>query len=306
MDGDRVNSAGFFIGRESLYWVILESQSDGKIEVKYIEKYPYTSPLDFQNYLSQENRIKILSILQKTSAQGIFNNRKVNLAIDSNLTYILKIPVDNTLHPQELKDHLVWEFEQHFINQKPENYAISFHPVNPASDGTFNSIIFLAIQKVLLNFFKHLFEDINVKIKVTDVDHFSAETICKAVYPEFNGLNNILISLKENCFDISLIQKGSISSYRKVAFKNEDEILNYFEKELNPVIKSMKKSIGNIYLWGEKLRRSFVDDLDSITPVKIILINPFKNFIINKNVLNSPVYENLHEFAPACGIALRK
>ncbi len=144
------------------------------------------------------------------------------------------------MHPQELKDHLIWEFEQHFISEKYENYSISFHPVNPASDGSFDSIIFLAIQKVILNFFKHLFEDLTVKIKVTDVDHFSAETICKVVYPEFNELNNILISFKENCFDLSLIQNGSVTSYRKVTFKNEDEILNYFEKDLLPVIKSMK------------------------------------------------------------------
>lgn len=306
MDGDRVNSVGFFVGRESLYWVILESQSDGKIEVKSIEKFPYTSPLDLRNYLSQENRIKILNILQKAINKNIFENRKVNVAIDSVLTYILKIPVDRTMHPQELKDHLIWEFEQHFISEKYENYSISFHPVNPASDGSFDSIIFLAIQKVILNFFKHLFEDLTVKIKVTDVDHFSAETICKVVYPEFNELNNILISFKENCFDLSLIQNGSVTSYRKVTFKNEDEILNYFEKDLLPVIKSMKNRIGKIFVWGEKLSKRFVDELDSITPVEVIMINPFRYFIINKNVLNSPVYENLHEFTPACGIALRK
>lgn len=305
MAGEGVNSVGFFVGRESLYWVILESQSDGKIEVKFIEKYPYTSPLDLTNYLSQENRIKILNILQKAAASSIFSDKKVNLAIDSVLTYILKIPVDPTLHPQELKDHLFWEFEQHFINEKPENYAISFHP-NLASDGTFDSIIFLSIQKVLLNFFKHLFEDINVKVKITDVDHFSVETICKVVYPEFNQSNNFLISLKENCFDISLVQNGFLSSYRKVTFKNEDEILNYFEKEFVPVMKSMKNKIGKIYMWGEKLRRGFISDLDSIAPIEIVLINPFRYFIINKKVLNSPVYENLHEFAPACGIALRK
>lgn len=306
MDGDRVNSVGFFVGRESLYWVILESQSDGKIEVKEIEKYPYSSPLDFKNYLSQENRIKILNILQKAANQNIFENRKVNVAIDSILTYIQKIPVDRTMHPQELKDHLVWEFEQHFINEKYENYAISFHPVNPASDGSFDSIIFLAIQKVILNFFKHIFEDLSVKIKVTDVDHFSAETICKAVYPEFNESNNILISFKENCFDLSLVQNGSITSYRKVPFKNEEGILNYFEKDLFPVIKSMKNKIGKIFVWGEKLSKRLANELDSITPIEVVMINPFRFFIINKNVLNSPAYENLHEFTPACGIALRK
>lgn len=306
MDGERVNSVGFFIGRESLYWVILESQSDGKLEVKFIEKIPYSSPLDPHNYLSQENRLKIFTILEKAASQNYFVDRKVNIAIDSILTYILKIPVDKSLNHVELKEHLIWEFEQHFINEKPENYSISYQPVSLNSDGTFDSIILLVIQKVILNFFKHLFEDINIKIRVTDVDHFSAETICKVVYPEFNNLNNFLISFKENCFDLSLIQNGSITSYRKVTFKNEDEIASYFEKELVPILKAMRNKIGKIYVWGEKLKNRFINELNSITPVEIVMINPFRYFIINKQVLNSPAYDNLHEFTPACGIAIRK
>jgi Tfp pilus assembly PilM family ATPase len=306
MDGDRVNSVGIFIGLESLYWVVLESQSDGKIEVKSIEKFPYISPLDFNNYLSQENRLKILRILEKTASLGILENRKVNLAIDSALTYIIKIPVDRNLHPQELKEHLVWEFSQHFVDDKYENYSISFHPVKVNPDGSFDSIILLIIQRVILNFFIHLFEDLQIKLKVTDVDHFASETICRAVYPEFESGNNFLISFKKNCFDLSLAQNGSIVSYRKVPFQTEDDVLNYFEKELVPVIKSMRNKIGKVFVWGEGLKQRFIKELDSCTPIEVMAINPFRFFIINKEVLNSPVYESLHEFTPACGIALRK
>lgn len=306
MVGERVNSVGFFIGRESLYWVILESHSDGKIEVKSLEKIPYSFPLDFQNCISQENRNKILNVLNKAASQNIFHDRKINVAIDSILTYILKIPIETGLHPQEIKNQLLWEFEQHFISEKPENYFISYHPVDYDKNSPIIEVIFLVIQKVILNFFKHIFEDLNVEIKVTDVDHFAVETICKAVYPEFYELNNFLISFKESCFDISLVKNGSVVSYRKVPLKNEEEISDYFEKELVPVIKGMKNKIGKIYVWGEKLRKSFIDDLDSITPVEVVLINPFRYFIINKSVLNSPIYENLYEFSAACGIALRK
>ncbi len=305
MDGDRVNSVGFFIGRESLYWVILESQPDNKIEVKSIEKYPYQSPLDLQNYISQENRIKIFNILKKAADKGVFENRKVNVSIESILSYIIKIPVEPSLHPEELKDHIVWEFEQHFINEKKENYALSYHPIKSKNNGSFDSIFFLAIQKMILNFFKHLFEDVQVKIRITDIDHFAAETLCKAVYPEFSELNNFLISFKDNCFDLSLVQWGELTSFRKVSFKKEEDILNYFEKEFLPVIKSMRNKIGKIYVWGEGLKKRLVDDLNAILPIEIVPVNPFRYFIINKNVLNSPVYENFHEFTPACGIALR-
>lgn len=305
MDGFRVNSVGFFIGLESLYWVILESQSDERIALKSIEKVPYPEPLDFRSIISQENRLKIYNILQRFPFEEL-ENKKVNLAFDSSLAYIVKLPVEKNLHPEELKDHLIWEFSQHFYNEKPENYSIAFHPISLLPDKTFDSIIFLSIQKTILNFFKHIFEDSGIKLKVTDVDHFSAETLCRLVYPEFSFSNNFLISFKSNFFEFSLIQSGVLTNYRKVTFNNHEEILNYFEKDLVPVIKSMKNKIGKIYIWGESLKNRLVEEMNSIIPVEVVMINPFRNFIINKKVLNSPVYENFHEFTAACGIAFRR
>jgi Tfp pilus assembly PilM family ATPase len=305
MDGVRVNSVGFFIGRESFYWVILESHSDERIELKSIEKIPFPEPLDLNNYISQNNRLKIFNTLQKFP-QEYLEGKRINLAIDSTLSYIVKLPVEKSLHPEELKDHLIWEFSQHYYNEKPEDYSIAFHPIILKSNKSFDSIIFLSIQKVILNFFKYLFEDSGIKLKVTDVDHFSAETLCRAVYPEFSYSNNFLVSFKSNFFELSLIQSGILVNYRKVTFNVQEEILNYFEKDLVPVIKSMKTKIGKIYIWGENLKNRLVEELNSIIPVEVIMINPFKNFIINKYVLNSPVYENFHEFTAACGIALRR
>lgn len=305
MDGFRVNSVGFFIGRENLYWVILESQSDNRIEVKSIEKIPFSEPLDFSNYISQENRLKIYNNLQKFPLEHL-ENRKINLAIESAVTYIVKLPIEGSLNPEEIREHLIWEFSQHFYNEKSENYSIAFHPVVASPDKGFDAIIFLSIPKLILNFFKHLFQDVGIKVKVTDVDHFSAETLCRVIYPEFSFSNNFLISFKFNFFEISLIQSGVLTNYRKVTFNNQEEILNYFENELVPVIKNMKNKVGKIYIWGENLRNSLVEELNSIIPVEAIMINPFKNFIINKKVLNSPVYEKFHEFTAACGIALRR
>ncbi|MGB9663929.1 MAG: hypothetical protein ACPL25_03260 [Ignavibacteria bacterium] len=305
MDGVRVNSVGFFIGRESLYWVILETQPDERIELKSIEKLTFPEPLDLHNYISQENRLKIFNLLQKFPREYL-EGKRVNLSIDSSLSYIVKLPVEKNLHPEELKDHLVWEFSHHYYNEKPEDYSIAYHPIILRPDRSFDSIIFLSIQKVILNFFKYLFEDSGIKLKVTDVDHFSAETLCKAIYPEFSYSNNFLISFKSNFFEFSIIQSGILMNYRKVTFNVHEEILNYFEKDLVPVIKSMSNKIGKIYIWGENLKNRLVEELNSIIPVEVVMINPFRNFIINKQVLNSPVYENFHEFTAACGIALRR
>lgn len=306
MEFEKVNSVGFFIGHEKFYWVILESHPDGQVEVFRTEKIYFQHPLDYQNYLSQENRINILSALEKSARTGIFEERKINISIDSRLAYVLKIPIEQSLHPQELKDHLIWEFRQHFISEKHDDYLLSFHPIQLKNQEKFDSLIFLVIKKTLLNFYRHIFEDLQLKIKISDIDHFSAETICKFSYPEFENSNNFIVSVKDSCLDVSFFISGEIFSYRKIKLKENQEITNFFEKDLTSTIKAMKNKIGKIYIWGEKVKQRLVDELNSIVPVEVVLINPFKKFIINKAVLNSPVYENLHEFTPACGIALRK
>lgn len=205
-----------------------------------------------------------------------------------------------------MEEHLIWEFSQHFYNESLENFSIFFHPISLPKNKSFDSIIFLSIKKKILNYFKFVFEELGIRIKVTDVDHFSAETLCRFVYPEFSFSNNLLISFKSDFFELSLLQHNVLTNYRRVTFNNHEEILNYFERELVPVIKSMGNKIAKIYMWGESLSSSLIEELNSIIPLEFILINPFKNFIINKKVLNSPVYEKTHEFTAACGIALRK
>lgn len=301
----RYNSVGFSISEENLYWVIIESQNDGKIEIKEIEKIPLKESLNFNELLNQKNRQLIFEILQSNSFSQKFSKYSVNLSIDSRLSYIIKIPIEKSLSPQELKDHLIWEFNQHFFDEDHRNYFLSYHPIKKNKEQYFESVLFLAIQKSYINFFRHIFEDVGLSLNVIDVDHFSAETVCQHIYDYFSNSNNFLMTIKSGFFEFSLYERGNLISFRQVQYREMEDIIKYFEKSISPLLKENKNLINKIYVCGEKVRTRLIDELNSVVPVEVLLINPFRKFIINKSVLNSPVYENFHEFTPALGIALR-
>lgn len=302
----RYNSVGFSISEENLYWVIIEGQDDGKIELKEIEKIPLKESLDFQNLLNQKNRQIIFETLQSHFLTQKFSKYTVNLSIDSSLSYIIKIPIEKSLSTKELKEHLIWEFNQHFYDEDYNNYLLSFHPIKGNNEQFFDSVLFLAIQKSYINFFRHLFEDLGLSLNITDVDHFSAETVCQFTYEHFPDSNNFILTIKPGFFEFSFYEKGNLMSFRQVQYQKTDDIVKYFEEKISPLLKKNKNLINKIYVCGTKVKTRLIDDLNSVTPVGVILINPFRKFIINKAVLNSPVYENFHEFTPALGIALRR
>ena len=302
---NRVNSVGFSFTRENLYWVILEEHDDGQVEVKEIEKIPFENTLDYLNFLSQTNRNIILNAIHHFKSPSDLDDHKIKLSFDSSLCYISKIPIEPSLELPELKDHLIWEFYQHFYDEDPNNFYISHHPLLQNKDGVIDSVLLLIINRRYIDLFKNIFETRGLNLKLTDIDHFSVEIAIKFAYPELFNSNNFLMSVKPNFLEISFILNGNTFNFRQVTYKSFGDILTFCEKDLKPLTKLMQNKIQKFFVWGEYLKPGFINELNEIMPFEAVEINPFKNFIINKKVLNSPVYRNLYEFAPACGIALR-
>ncbi|MBU2584944.1 MAG: hypothetical protein KKH32_06405 [Bacteroidetes bacterium] len=304
---EKLNSVGFSISRENLYWVILSEKDDEQIEVKDLDRFQFSSPLDYSDLLSQENRLKIYRSIQKQAESGKFQGLKANLCLDSVITYITKIPIDVNLNSEEIENQLHWEFATLIGDKNIKDYHLFYNKVKHLQNESANSIILLIVKKRFISFFKNIFEDLKLNISVTDVDHFCSETACRYNYSDFDNGNSIIVSEKNSLVEISMIVEGEFFNYRHIK-KSQDELLtDFFQKHLLPLVKGRRQnSSAKIYLSTEKISKNAFEELTTNFPVDIELINPFKQFIINKGVLNSRVFENMHCFAPAVGIALRR
>jgi Tfp pilus assembly PilM family ATPase len=304
---EKVNSVGFSISRENLYWVILSEKDDERIEVKELDRFQFNSPLDYSDLLCQENRLKIYRSIQKQAEAGKFQDLKANLGLDSAITYIISIPIDNNLNPEEIENQLHWEFTALMGNKNIRDYHLFYHKIKTPRNDKTDSLILLIVRKRFISFFKNIFEDLNININVTDVDHFCLETACRYNYSNFNHGNSIVVSDKYSMAEISFIAGGEFFNYRQIK-KSKDESLNdFFQKHLLPLVKKRSQSSPiKIFLSTEQISKNTYAELTSNFPVDIELINPFRQCIINKTVLNSLVYENVHCFAPAVGVALRR
>ncbi len=303
---DRIHSVGFSISKENLCWVILEEKDDNKIEVKDLDRIPFNSPLDYDNLLNQTNRLKIYESIEKTAISEMFVSLRANLCIDSLLCFLAKIPIDRNLNTQERENQIQWEFNTLMGGENPKEYHLFYHQIEKFSNSELNSIILLFIKKRILSFFTNVFDDLKIPMSVTDIDHFALENACKFSYPEFSSGITSLIFLKESTIEFSLILDGEIFNYRQFKIKKSDSIPELFEKKIIPLFIGMKnKSLHKIYLSGENINDRLMEELTSLSPIDIELVNPFRDCIINKKVMNSPVFNNLNYFAPAMGIALR-
>ncbi|MBM4175986.1 MAG: hypothetical protein FJ213_07415 [Ignavibacteria bacterium] len=304
---EKIYSVGFSISKENLYWVILCEKDDGRIELKNLDKFQFNSPLDYSDLLSQENRLKIYNSIQKQAESGKFVGLKANLCLDSAISFITKIPIDANLNTEEIENQLHWEFTVLIGEKNIKDYHLFYHKVKSPPNDSANSLIVLIVRKRFISFFKNIFEDLNINISVTDVDHFCAETSCRYNYADFNNRHSILVSEKNSLVEISVIDKGEFFNYRHIKKSNDETLVDIFQKHFLDLTKSRSQnSPPKFFLSTEKISKKAFTELTSSFPVDIELINPFKQFIINKEVINSPAYENFHCFAPSVGIALRR
>ncbi len=303
---EKINSVGFSISKENLYWVILSEKDDGRIELKNLDKFQFNFPLDYSNLLSQENRLKIYRSIQKQAESGKFVGLSANLCLDSSISFITKIPIDANLNSEEIENQLHWEFSVLMGEKSIKDYHFFYHKMKSLPSDTANSLIVLIVSKRYVSFFKNIFEDLNININITDVDHFCNETACRYNYPDFNQGHSIVVSEKNSLVEISVIDNGEIFNYRHIKKSDDETLLDFFQKHLLGLIKSQSQNSQlKIYLSTEKISKKAYKELASNFPVDIELINPFRHFIVNKDVINSPAYENFHCFTPSVGIALR-
>ncbi|MCX8010472.1 MAG: hypothetical protein N3A61_04915, partial [Ignavibacteria bacterium] len=112
--------------------------------------------------------------------------------------------------------------------------------------------------------------------------------------------------IKDKTLELSFILNGQYFNYRRFQIPENISKVEFYEKEILPYFdKEITNLFQKIFLFSDALSSRAVREIMKISPITIELINPFKNCIINKTVLNSPAFNELNRFAPAVGIALR-
>lgn len=239
-------------------------------------------------------------------------------SLDSRMVLIKKIPVDKALDEDKIENHVVWEVGQFAISPISE-YIIDFEELNSNHDSKPISYwLVVIVRKRIIEFIKQIFKHTDLKLKVVDVDIFSAQRALQLNYDYPTGGRVGLIDIAERKVNFCIIEGRNYFLSHDIAFpfnnrdfeNSEDTATVLISKELRRIILDHQlgkgvEDLSEIYLYGEAVEDRVLEGLQNNYNVRIDRANPFRKVRLMSSVKDEIDQSRAERFMICVGAAIR-
>ncbi|PJA97368.1 MAG: hypothetical protein CO129_01660 [Ignavibacteriales bacterium CG_4_9_14_3_um_filter_34_10] len=283
------------------------------VEVNYKDKNYFLENVDeeyFSEFISfSEKETKIITILQQALDNILirksFNSSNVSFSLPSNLFKVFEVPFDNTLHKNDLANHLSWEFSVLFPSLKREDYVIRHYQLE-MNIRKKNLLILFALERRIINILNKFSARNNLTMKFVDDEHI-ASSIATNLSEITNG-NILSVFIGLHYFTVLVMNNNQPVYFKKTSVKSYANFEPVFVEEYRRLIDTINEEMKfeKVFLFGYKYPTSIIEVLEKELGSEISYSNPFsvikssdklKEFQLTKN--------NPAAFASAAGMAYR-
>jgi len=236
--------------------------------------------------LSDPNSTKRLAedIMRLYESQA-FGVQNVAFALGTEMVSVKKVSLDSGLGEDYVKEHVTWEVEQFAISPTDE-YIIDFE--NISNDEQANDLLVVVVRKKIIKALKQIFKHTDLKLKIVDVDVFSAQRALQVNY-DYNEQDVVcLVNVEGDKIQLSLL-KGMVFYLAKeillqgenVNIDDSDAIVSLISKEVKKIVIEHQlgekvEDLSEIFLFGESIDDPVVEGLQGNYDLQVDRANPFR------------------------------
>ena len=242
--------------------------------------------------------------LEELLKENKVHSKTISFALPTEPILIKVIPVDATLQGTELRSHIQWEFEQYYPNVPVQDFAISAYPIQSPKKNI-KHLFLVGLRRGLVGFLKRAASELRMQVRLIDIDHFSAEKALRHCHPEILKENVMLIGLRGDYLDASLVCQGKYTDYRGFSTEHLDDLKKciltyrqYLEQ------KDRNQLPTKIILYGFNVTPKTLNQIQRETGIATLALDSMRNLIPSKK-LNEAYVKESSRFAAAIGLALR-
>jgi Tfp pilus assembly PilM family ATPase len=218
--------------------------------------------------------------------------------------FINIIPVDASMSKAELPKYLQWELEQYVPGASIKDYILDSHGL-PIEETDARQTFMVAVRRGMVSFLHKAAVSLKLKLSLVDVDQFSTEKTLITNYPEILDHDIVLIGLRENGIDASVIHNGEMADYRAFQYNGDKHPTKPILGYLKYLKQKNNSTPAAVLLHGLDINKDFVLSLRQETGIKqTVALNSLRKIKASKYLPPQLVKES-HKFAAAIGLALR-
>jgi len=232
------------------------------------------------------------------------HSKTVSFALPTEPLLMSVIPLDSSLQGPGLASHLQWEFEQYYPDVPIKDYVVSAYPVPGSTKGVKQAFL-VGVQRGTIAFLKRAAAELRLQVYLIDIDHFSVEKTLRHCHPEFMNDDIILIGVRGNGIDASMVSQGQYVDYRAYTMQQTDDLKNsiaeyrqYLEQ------KDGIEAFSKIVLYGFDVTAQMVSQIQRETGISTMALDAMRNLTPSKRIDEAFVSDS-SRFSAAIGLALR-
>jgi Tfp pilus assembly PilM family ATPase len=242
--------------------------------------------------------------LEEMIKENKVHSKTVSFALPTEPLLMSVIPLDASLQGQGLTSHLQWEFEQYYPTVPIKDYIVSAYPIPGPSKGVKQAFL-VGVQRGTIAFLKRAAAELRLQVHLIDIDHFSVEKTLRHCHPELLEDEILLIGVRGNGIDVSMVSQGQYVDYRAYTMQHADDLKNaiadyrqYLEQ------KESIESINKIVLYGYDVTAQTINHIQRETGISTMVLDAMNNLTPSKKLYDVYVKDN-SRFSAAIGLALR-
>jgi Tfp pilus assembly PilM family ATPase len=242
--------------------------------------------------------------LEEMIKENKVHSKTVSFALPTEPLLMSVIPLDASLQGQGLTSHLQWEFEQYYPTVPIKDYIVSAYPIPGPSKGVKQAFL-VGVQRGTIAFLKRAAAELRLQVHLIDIDHFSVEKTLRHCHPELLEDEILLIGVRGNGIDVSMVSQGQYVDYRAYTVQHADDLKNaiadyrqYLEQ------KESIESINKIVLYGYDVTAQTINHIQRETGISTMVLDAMNNLTPSKKLYDVYVKDN-SRFSAAIGLALR-
>ena len=242
--------------------------------------------------------------LEEMIKENKVHTKTVSFALPTEPLLMSVIPLDASLQGQGLTSHLQWEFEQYYPTVPIKDYIVSAYPIPGPSKGVKQAFL-VGVQRGTIAFLKRAAAELRLQVHLIDIDHFSVEKTLRHCHPELLEDEILLIGVRGNGIDVSMVSQGQYVDYRAYTMQHADDLKNaiadyrqYLEQ------KESIESINKIVLYGYDVTAQTINHIQRETGISTMVLDAMNNLTPSKKLYDVYVKDN-SRFSAAIGLALR-
>lgn len=282
--------AALSVNENIAYFVVLKSV-DAKIEAIFMDEF-------FRDELDKAD-LWFLKYFNNRSDSIPGKPKNISFALDKKLLFIHTFPMDTGLSKEKENEHMNWELSQHIPNYHAKEYLSDTHILRSTPDKQKKEILSVTIKRSYVYDIHEKVTSKNYNLDYIDATHFASSDLLFFNHPEVKTQEILLVAYNNSYIECSRFSHGKLVDYQSSADTNIDQLVELVKYNFS------KGKTERIFLYGNKATTEALVKLRIDVSPHFTILNPFLRINTNSVKNFGRFSENLQNFVPTLGIALR-